>query len=143
MLLISHRGNLDGREPERENSPDFILEAVNAGFDVEVDVWSLNSKLFLGHDAPQYKIEQEWLTDLPLWCHAKNEEALSVLLSLNMHCFWHEKDRFTLTSKGIPWCYPNNYLPNGIVVMENDSLPNVTVEGICTDYPLRISKKER
>ncbi len=39
MKYISHRGNLTGINLERENSPDYIMEAVTADFDVEVDVW--------------------------------------------------------------------------------------------------------
>ena len=39
MKLIAHRGNIDGPNPERENSPEYIEEALKAGYDVEVDVW--------------------------------------------------------------------------------------------------------
>ena len=34
MILISHRGNLTGKNPERENHPDYIKEALDLGFDV-------------------------------------------------------------------------------------------------------------
>lgn len=143
MILISHRGNLNGREPQRENSPDFVCEAINAGFDVEVDVWVVGSQYFLGHDEPQYKVDLKWLQSLPLWCHAKNEEALAKLLESNVHCFWHESDRFTLTSKAIPWCFPNNYQKNGITVSlgTKESGFSQDVLGICTDYPLTWQNK--
>jgi hypothetical protein len=138
MILISHRGNIDGREPQRENNPDFILEAVKAGFDVEVDVWVIDSQYLLGHDEPQYEVNLEWLRRLPLWCHAKNKEAFTQLLISNIHCFWHENDRFTLTSKGIPWCFPNNYQKNGITVSLGIKENNFShdILGVCTDYPL-------
>lgn len=58
-----------------------------------------------------------------------------------IHYFWHENDRFTLTSKGIPWCYPNNYNKKGIVVVFDDSLPSNLISGVCTDYPLTVRKK--
>jgi hypothetical protein len=138
MILISHRGNLNGRDPYRENSPDFVHKAANAGFDVEVDVWFVGSQYFLGHNEPQYEVDLEWLKSLPLWCHAKNEEALAKLLAAKVHCFWHENDRFTLTSRGIPWCFPNNYQTNGITVLlgEKDLEFSYDVLGICTDYPI-------
>ena len=38
MILISHRGNLEGKNPEKENSPIYVLQALSKGFDVEVDI---------------------------------------------------------------------------------------------------------
>jgi len=38
MYYISHRGNLSGSQPEFENKPAYIVEALNKGFDVEIDV---------------------------------------------------------------------------------------------------------
>ena len=31
------------------------------GYDVEVDVWSIDKQFYLGHDKPQYKIERSFL----------------------------------------------------------------------------------
>ena len=39
MIFISHRGNLEGPNPERENNPDYISEALERVYSVEVDVW--------------------------------------------------------------------------------------------------------
>ena len=44
MKLISHRGNLEGPNPERENHPDYIYGALQAGYDVEIDVWWVEGK---------------------------------------------------------------------------------------------------
>ena len=57
MILISHRGNLDGPNKSFENSPSYICEAIDRGFDVEVDLWKTN-KLFFGHAEPQYCINK-------------------------------------------------------------------------------------
>ena len=46
MKLISHRGNLNGRIPERENHPDYIDEAIEAGYDVEIDIWLNDGVLY-------------------------------------------------------------------------------------------------
>jgi hypothetical protein len=138
MILISHRGNLNGREPDRENSPKFILEAVEAGFDVEIDLWCFGSNYFLGHDQPQYEIGVDWLRQLPVWCHAKNPNAFHKLLDDGLHCFWHQTDRYTLTSQGIVWCFPCNFHPKGITVVKESPLEYdlcSSVLGICTDHP--------
>ena len=46
MILISHRGNLDGKREEFENHPDYIEDAKKRGFDVEVDVWFTKNNFF-------------------------------------------------------------------------------------------------
>ena len=53
MILIAHRGNIDGPS-EMENHPDHIQKALDAGFHVEVDAWVIDGEIFLGHDEPQY-----------------------------------------------------------------------------------------
>ena len=144
MKFISHRGNLIGPDSNRENSPSYIHEAVDAGYDVEVDVWCLDHRFFLGHDQPQYEVTSDWLMNLPLWCHAKNQDAFSEMLALNIHCFWHETDRFTLTSRGIPWCFPDNYIDSGVTVIKHAPQENGLYEnvfGICTDHPIEWRNK--
>ena len=71
MYLISHRGNINSIEKDRENSPDYINEALKNGFDVEVDVRFENGKFFLGHDFNQFEIEKKFLLNSKIWCHAK------------------------------------------------------------------------
>ena len=36
---IAHRGNVNGKNESRENSPDYIMEAISLGFYVEIDVY--------------------------------------------------------------------------------------------------------
>lgn len=139
MKIISHRGNLSGSNPDMENHPSYILQAVDAGYDVEVDVWWIDDGFFLGHDTTQYRVELNWLESLPLWCHAKNEEAFSKMLATNLHFFWHETDRFTMTSRKIPWCFPGNYQKHGVTVIKQSPREmklDREVFGICTDYPI-------
>ena len=38
MIFISHRGNISSKNTNRENSPEYIDEAIGQGFDVEIDV---------------------------------------------------------------------------------------------------------
>ena len=59
MILIAHRGNINGPNENLENDPKYIVQAVDKGFDVEVDIWYTSDGLFLGHDNPQYKIEKD------------------------------------------------------------------------------------
>lgn len=135
---------MTGKIPDRENHPSYIQVAIDAGYDVEIDVWCVDGKFLLGHDNPQYSIDDLWLETRShlLWCHAKNKEALQKMLELKLHCFWHESDRFTLTSKAVPWCFPNNYQPNGITVVFGCDTSVRDVLGVCTDYPLLWKEKQ-
>lgn len=135
-ILISHRGNLNGIIHEKENSPDYIIDALKYDIDVEIDVWKINDKLYLGHDEPQYLIQEEFLYNNRFWCHAKNYEALEFMLDKNIHCFWHENDTFTLTSKGVIWQYPSNIIYNNSIFLypEKFNVDLNNVKGICSDY---------
>ena len=77
MVLISHRGNINGKIEEYENYPPYIDSALKQGYDVEIDVWFVNDEWWLGHDEPQYKISTEWLEERQdkLWMHCKNVDA--------------------------------------------------------------------
>lgn len=141
MILISHRGNINGPNPERENSPKYIDEALNAGYQVEVDLWVIEGSLFLGHDEPQYGIDLPWLNQRcdDLWLHCKNIEALEYLNILPFDCFhhfWHENDTATITSQRWIWAYPGKQpIKYSIAVMPelyNDDLSEC--RGICSDY---------
>ena len=139
MKLISHRGNIDGKTFE-ENNPRYILAARDAGYDVEIDVWCIDERYYLGHDEPQYEVDLDFLKMNGFWCHAKNIEALYKMTSEGVHCFWHQEDDVTLTSNGFLWTYPNKDLtPNSICVLpevQEDFFASVYIEfaGICSDY---------
>ena len=61
MKIISHRGNIRGECPDKENRPSYIDCAIGNGYDVEIDVRYLDGGLWLGHDGAQYKVDHNWL----------------------------------------------------------------------------------
>ena len=138
MILISHRGNIDGKLVERENHPDYIDEAIALGYDVEIDLWFIDGRVYLGHDEPQYEVDDIWLGERTdkLWVHCKNVESLNWIRNTILHYFWHETDTVTLTSKNYIWAYPGKQpIVGSIAVMpelENDNVLLCT--GICSDY---------
>ena len=134
MILISHRGNLNGADCE--NNPDGVLKALKE-YEVEVDLWNINNKLFLGHDSPKYPIEKEFLFNEKLWIHCKNLEAVEFLLNndIKTNYFFHDKDLMTLTNKGIPWCNYGVYISGGITVEKHPKEIKIDILGVCTDYP--------
>jgi hypothetical protein len=136
MLLISHRGNINGIENENENKPEYLIDAIEKGFDVEVDVRFENNKFFLGHDCSQYEIKKEFLLNKKVWCHAKTPEALFELDKINAHYFWHQEDDYTITSKGFIWTYPGKALLSlsMCVLPEAAKYKKIQCLGICSDY---------
>ena len=141
MKLISHRGNLEGPNPERENHPDYIIEAIQAGYDVEIDVWFKDGKFYLGHDEPQYLFPYDLLNGYynKLWIHCKDMESLSNLNELDsngskLNYFSHEEDLGVLTSRGYIWS--TNLYKRGILVMPEvfNKEPNEDTLGVCSDY---------
>jgi HAD superfamily hydrolase (TIGR01509 family) len=137
---IAHRGNRMGSNPARENHPDYIREVLSEGFDVEVDVWWMNGEWFLGHDAPQYRVDASFIDQDCLWIHCKNGAALAQLASKkHLNCFFHHTDDYTLTSQGFVWAYPGKTIhhertvavmyPNPLKLLSGAVVPY----GICAD----------
>ncbi len=141
MFLIAHRGNFEGPCPEYENCPKYLLEGLvtNNVFHMEIDVWKKNGQLYLGHNAPNYKVNDDFIVNSRFWCHAKNLEAFEHMLNRPLvHCFWHQEDDFVLTSRGYIWTYPGKTLTSkSIYVMPEqcgfEELP-FEIAGICSDF---------
>ena len=149
MILISHRGNLEGRNENLENHPKYIEDAHNAGFYVEIDLWVIENKLYLGHDKPQFLIDSKFIDNKYLFVHCKNNSALTYMQNKNWDCdyFWHEDDYYTLTSKNKIWAHPkSNILPGSICVVKDE---NIFFEhysncfGICSDYVWRLRNEKK
>ena len=142
MKLIAHRGNTNGSNISRENSPEYIDEALKY-YDAEIDLRLINELLYLGHDTPDYQISLEWLIIRrdKLWIHCKNSEAMEFCLRHNLHCFWHNVDDYTITSHGYVWAYPGkeNVGDKCILVMPElhyslDRAKQLIKYGVCSDY---------
>jgi hypothetical protein len=150
VLIISHRGNLNGRDISFENKPERILDVINQNLHVEIDLRWYNNKFYLGHDEPQYEIDADFLIDnnRSLWIHCKEKESFHEVLNLKtVHYFWHDTDDYTLTNLGYVWAYPGKE-PVGdscIAVMpERCWTAEETIQkpffGVCTDNCLEFKE---
>lgn len=145
MIIISHRGNIRGPIPDKENRPSYIDAAISCGFQVEIDIISINDELWLGHDEPQYKVDHNWLDKRRnyLWIHCKNLEAAKECWAY--HSFCHSHDSFVYTSVGKIWVHDLSLKidDNTIIPLINSDeirdLVNTNLYenayGVCTDYP--------
>ena len=155
LVLIAHRGNTEGREISKENSPLYIDNAISRGFDVEIDLRFIKEELFLGHDLPQYKIDFNWLNQRKahLWIHCKNFESINFLSRIDnqLNFFFHESDDFVLTSKGYLWTAPGKktssksiaVMPELIDINWLEKINNTSSHpfGYCSDFVGKLLEK--
>ena len=142
MILISHRGNINGKDESKENKPSYIVDAIRKGYNVEVDFWYDNGKFVLGHDEPQYSIPLDFIENYYryLWIHCKNHDALSKFVEIDrggvyFNYFWHDSDDVIITSKGYMWANPGTYIEGSIAVMPEYKKDKVEGRlGVCSDY---------
>lgn len=150
MKIISHRGNLRGPRPELENRPSYIDSAYQLGFDIEVDLRFINGEFWLGHDEPQYKVDESWM-DLrkdKIWFHCKDLESVLELKRRNKdyNYFCHSNDEFVLTSKGYVWVHnlKLNLTERCVIpLLGLDDINKFTKEikgPVCTDYVYDLDK---
>lgn len=144
MKLISHRGNLQGPQPDLENHPEQITRVLNQGYDCEVDLWLADHQLWLGHDQPQHKITRDFLEHPGLWIHAKNLDALVWLTTTDLNYFWHQNDDYVITSHHYIWAYPGRQLTaRSVAVMPewnygHDETRQLECFAICSDFVAKI-----
>ena len=148
MKIISHRAKFNGSFLS-ENSFEAINRTLDIGYEVEVDVWGdKEGCLALGHDQPEAKISETYLSNPRIWVHAKNQYALQVLYGTDINYFYHDKDSFTVTSKGFNWVHINSFsrINNAIYCAFTIEQLNKLKEriqfpmGVCTDLPLEASE---
>jgi glycerophosphoryl diester phosphodiesterase len=141
MKLIAHKGNINGPDPSKENTPEQIEHCVKNGYDVEIDIWyDEDGKLWLGHDKPKHEITWWWLAGLQpfLWIHCKDFKTLTEFVdnTSGYNYFWHQGDDYTLTSKKYIWSSPGKTYSKNTVIVEEDplALHDYNCYGICSDY---------
>jgi hypothetical protein len=143
MIYIAHRGNLFGPDPENENTVHKIEKSIALGFDAEVDVWSINGSVYLGHDSPKTEVNESWLRSIgdKLWIHCKNSSALDCFYNTDLNYFFHDRDDYTITSHGYVWAYPGKESAGGKCIAVMPELVDESMvsqpsffHGVCSDY---------
>lgn len=142
MKLISHRGNVSFIDMSQENSTSYIQQAIDLGFDVEMDVRKIGEELFLGHDTPDYLVSLDWLLDRKdsLWVHTKNFAALQYLIDKDLRTFYHQKEDHTIINNcNIIWSHNLNEANEKSIIpllTKNDlnTHHQFKVYGICSDF---------
>ena len=146
MKLIAHKGNVNGPDPSKENTPEQIEWCIDNGYDVEIDIRYNpdKDKFYLGHDEHQHEVNWWWLAgkSARLWIHCKDLTTLHEFTAntSGYNYFWHQGDDYTLTSKGQIWASSGKpYKDDTVIVVENpEDVKEYDCYGICSDYVGRI-----
>ena len=142
MKKIAHRGNIYGPNFTDENKPEYIQNALDKGFYVEIDVRCINGEFWLGHNTSQYKTSYHFLNNKKFLIHAKTIETLFVFLKTDIDAdvFCHDQDIAVYTKNGYIWT--TNYFPSDKLIFVSPNLKisksknNYDCAGICGDYLL-------
>ena len=144
MKIISHRGNIKGPNPQKENRPSYIDCAIQLNYYVEVDIRWQDNNFWLGHDEPQYCIDSTWMESRKdkLWFHCKNQEAAIKMHNLNKNYlyFCHSNDSYVLTSTEHLWVHDlNSTIDHSCIVplltiQSIQTYKNIQPFAVCTDF---------
>lgn len=144
MKIISHRGNVRNKLVADENKPSYIDGAIKSGYDVEVDIRYVDDNFYLGHDTPDYKVNEKWILDRSshLLFHCKDIRSTEEIMSRswNLHYFSHLTDPYVLTSHGYIWVDNISLDLNDKCIIPLLSMENIRsyntkiIYAVCTDY---------
>lgn len=152
-MIIAHRANVFGPNPQTENSIKSLEFCIKNHIDVELDVWHVDGKFYLGHDEPKYEIDiiKYNFGIINAFLHCKTIETFYELrkhfrFSKQVDLFMHNKDDATVTNNGFIWTYPGKKLfKDSIAVMPEiisqfylnetrELYKKNMIKGVCTDY---------
>lgn len=150
QLFIAHRGNLNGPDPELENTPEYIRNALDEGFNVEIDIWYDKKEFWLGHDKPFIKLPVELSHIKQLWYHAKDICTYYYLIAARFNnVFFHENDQMAVTNNNFMWIHPNyedeidkfQLSQRGVMIQVLPKNIKDMVKGYCSDNIAEIRKQ--
>jgi len=137
---ILHRGLSNGPvdNPLLENNEMLLKEKITQGWEVEIDIWKIDEKFYLGHDKPSTLLNDiSLLESSNVWVHCKNITAAIACQNLQANFFIHDTDIAVLTSKQWIWCYPGTTAERKSVCVlpERTTIKDFSdVGAVCSDY---------
>ena len=109
MIYISHRGNINGPNPQMENDPRYIENTLGKGYNVEVDVFKVSNASFKSID--RLEGHPKWYRRKEIPIKLKSGKELTCWLYFNPqevteHTEMHESYRQDYRLKyGLPSSY--------------------------------------
>jgi len=140
-IIISHLGNINGRDEKRENQLAYVQEALKAGWHVCVDVVFHCGSFLLPYDGGFNSVPLAFLSKQRVWCRAHDPLTLDALCNINAHAFLNPDSGLALTSAQFIWtAYPHNLAPRSIAAFPEEAPENWLLAepaGLCSNEPIR------
>ena len=148
MRLISNKGNISGVS-ENENNPEQIQNAIDNGYEVKVNLWLKDNKLYTGNNEAEHLFSLEFLetNHSKLWLQCHDIELIKRFseidpLGLKINYFWIDNGNVVRTSKGV-WIVRENEPFDGCVYLnpEINELDYSKCLGLISDRILNYKEK--
>jgi hypothetical protein len=139
-IIISHLGNIDGRNPDKENNPVYVEKALKAGWHVCVNVFFVNGGFILPHAGGNSPMPPSFFSKPRVWARAFNTDTADALCNINAHSIMFTGEFPALTSAQFIWTPPPHtltaraiaYLPE---IEDNGWLDLAEPAGLCSNEP--------
>lgn len=141
-IIISNLGNIDGRQPERENTLKYLQAALKAGWHVVADVQFANGAFLLPTSSGFNGAPPSFFSNQRVWSRCLDADTLDALCNIGAHAFLGGDVPLSLTSAHFIWTLPPRELaPRSIAAYPElanpDWLDNYEPAGLCSNEPLR------
>jgi len=147
-IIISHLGNLTGRDPDSENTLNYIKAALAEDLHVCVDVVYSGSGFLLPSAAKVWDaIPPAFLSNYRIWARATDPDTLNALCDINAHVLPQAAANVVLTSAGFLWSLPPANLTSRSIAAFPELAEASWLEsggfdfaGLCSNEPLNWRK---
>lgn len=141
-IIISHLGNINGRNEKQENRLAYVQEALKAGWHVCIDVVFHCGSFLLPFDGGFNSAPAAFFSKQRIWCRAHDPITLDALCNINAHAFLNTDSGLALTSAQFIWTLPpNDLLSRSIAVFPETAEPGwlelAEPAGLCSNEPVR------
>jgi hypothetical protein len=139
-IIISHLGNIHGRDETRENRLAYVQEALKAGWHVCVDVVFHCGSFVLPFDGGFNPAPPAFFSKQRVWCRAHDPMTLDALCNINAHAFLNTDSGLALTSSQFIWtAQPYDLVARSIAAFPEDApaawLDTAEPAGLCSNAP--------
>jgi hypothetical protein len=140
-IIISHLGNIDGREVENENRLKYLKAALTAGWHICADVIFRNGGFLLPHQNGFDAAPLSFFSQSRVWSRCRDAETLDALCNVKAHAFFISDAGHALTSEQFIWTLPPENLVDRSIAAFPELAPDEWLEkqepaGLCSNTPI-------
>jgi len=141
-IIISHLGNINGRQEDKENTLPYVQKALKAGWHVCVDIVFHQGSFLMPFKGGFHLAPPAMLSKQRVWCRAHDAETVDALCNINAHCFLNSESFMSLTSAQFIWTLPpHDLVARSIAMLPEtgyaDWLTKFEPAGLCSNEPVR------